>query len=224
MSDLEHARYEAIRVLCAAQAEDRLPVHAFEATLERIKSAPDRATLGAIVAGLQDTGAALAPLTAEPPDAIPADAAAVAPADCLRLSSVFASTKRAGPWTVPLELNTLVILGEMTLDLRDAMFLADVVDIDVHATLGSFTLIIPAGTQVENEIEETLTSSEYSRRGVKDAAPNGLLIRLRGRALLASIEIKEKYPTGAAPRGGGLWRKLLGGPAASDEEGLGLRA
>jgi hypothetical protein len=103
-----------------------------------------------------------------------------------------------------------VIMGELTLDLRDAVFDADVLDVNLSLTLGSFTLIVPAGTQVENELEETLSSSEHSTRSARGARPNGLLVRVRGRALLASVEIKERFPTGTARASPGLFRRLFG--------------
>lgn len=212
MDELERVRHEAIRLLCAAQARDQLTLDDFEGRLERIKQAPNPATLEAIVADLQEDDPYPGPLTASSPAPARVSAAAdapVAPAEFLRITSVFASTKRAGSWTVPLEIQALVVLGELTLDLRDAVFDSDVLDIDVSATLGSFTLIVPAGTQVENEIEETLSSSEHSTRNARGARPNGLLVRVRGRSLLASIEIKERYPTGMAPGKGGFWQRLL---------------
>jgi hypothetical protein len=97
----------------------------------------------------------------------------------------------------------------MTIDLRDAVFGSDLVDIDVDVTLGSFTLIVPAGTQVENEIEEHFSGSTHSTRSARGARPNGLLVRLRGRALLASVDVKEKFPTGYV-KPGGFFDKLLG--------------
>lgn len=213
MDELERVRREAIRVLCDAQAREVLSLEDFEDRFERVKAAPNPATLEAIVADLQD-----APLYPTPPGALPAPAghptvAPVAPAEFVRITSVFASTRRAGSWTVPLEIQALVMLGELTLDLRDAVFDADVLDIDVSVTLGAFKLVVPVGTQVENEIEETLSSSEHSTRSARGQRPNGLLVRIRGRALLASVEIKERYPTGMGPEKGSFWRKLLGPPA-----------
>lgn len=212
MDELDEARREAVRLLCEAHARDQLPLEAFEARFERVKDAPNLATLEAIVADLDLPGTSLmtVPRAPAPVPTDPGELAPVAPAEFLRLSSVFASTKRAGAWTVPLELHGLVIMGELTLDLRDAVFGADQVDIDVRVTLGSFKLIVPAGTQVENEMEETLSSSTHSTRSARGARPNGLLIRVRGRALLSSVEIQEKYPTGIKPSGG-IWQKLLGG-------------
>jgi hypothetical protein len=212
MSDLDAARKDAIRILCQAQAHDRLSVEAFETRLDRIRQAPNRSTLEAIVADLDPTGGfAVAPFpTATAPAPIePADVAPISPAEFLRIGSVFASTKRAGSWTVPLETHARVLFGELTLDLRDAIFASDVVDIEVDVVLGSFTLILPAGTQVENEIEETMSSSSHSTRSARGTRLNGLLVRLRGRALFASVEVKEKLPTGAVGPGS-LWEKLLG--------------
>lgn len=215
MADLEHARREAIRMLCLAQAEDRLSVEAFETRLDQIKHAPNEATLAAILADVEPTSSFPAPMISDPELPAVADRTAVgspvAPADYLRVSSVFASTRRAGSWTVPLHLDGKVLFGELTLDLRDAVFASDVVDINVDVMLGSMSLIVPAGTQVENEIDETLSSSTHSTRGARGAAPNGLLVRLTGRAFLASIEVKEKFPSKAGKPEGFLGRLLGSG-------------
>ncbi len=215
MSDLDHARREAVRLLCRAQADDRLSVDAFESRLDQLNRAPNAATIAAIVADLaedlpMETATGLTPaygLTAA------ADHTAVgrpvAPSEFSRISSIFGSTKRGGSWTVPLLIEARVLLGEMTLDLRDAVFGADVVDIHVDVDLGSFTLIVPAGTQVENEVRETLSSSSHSTRSVGGVRPNGLLIRLSGQATLASVEIKEKFPSALRDRKPGLLGRLL---------------
>ncbi|MBX3145389.1 MAG: hypothetical protein KF785_01355 [Gemmatimonadales bacterium] len=214
MNDLDQARREAIRLLCRAQADDRLSVEGFETRLDGIKRAPNQASIAAIIADLTDdspTGT-LAPATRAYGLPTVADHTAVrpvAPAEFSRISSVFGSTKRGGSWTVPLLIEARVLLGEMTLDLRDAVFGADVVDIAIDVDLGSFTLIVPAGTQVENEVRETLSSSSHSTRSVGGVRPNGLLVRLAGQATLASVEIKEKLPSGARNRKPGLLGRLL---------------
>ena len=135
MSDLENARKDAVRILCQAQVQERLSVDAFETRLDQVRQAPNRATLEAIIADLEPTTtqAAIVP-TGYGRYPVPADHANVAPvspAEFLRVASVFASTKRAGSWTVPLEIHGRVLFGEMTLDLKDAIFASDVVDIDV---------------------------------------------------------------------------------------------
>jgi hypothetical protein len=82
-----------------------------------------------------------------------------------------------------------------------------VVDINVDVKLGSLELIVPAGTQVENEVEETFSSSSHSTRSARGARPNGLLVRLRGKALLASVDVKEKFPS--KPGKPGFFQRLL---------------
>jgi hypothetical protein len=218
MSDLESARRDAIRMLCLAQATDRLSVEAFQSRLEQVNHAPNRATLAAIVADLEEGGFPEPVVSGRYPVAV-ADhtdvGVPVSPAEYLRVSSVFASSKRAGAWTVPLEIEGFVLFGELVLDLRDAVFGADVVDIVVDVKVGSFELIVPAGTQVENEIEESWSSSSHSTRSARGARPNGLLVRLRGKAWLASIDVKEKFPSKKG-RAGGVLARLLGAGGSED--------
>ncbi len=213
MADLDAARREAIRILCHAQASDQLSVDAFESRLDQVKHAPNQATLAAILADLEPAPLPVPLTTTSMPTAYGPrtdEVAPVSPAEFLRLASVFGSTARGGSWTVPLALEARVLFGEMTIDLRDAVFGSDVVDIEVDVALGSFTLIVPAGTQVENEVMETLSSSTHSVRNARGARPNGLLVRLQGKALLASVDVKEKYPTGQGkPKG--MLQRLLGG-------------
>jgi len=126
MDDFERSRQDAIRLLCDAHAREELSLDQFESRLERLKQAPNRATLEAILADLQPWDDPLAPpaeLVPYPTGQVLRQATSqglvpVAPAEFVRLTSVFASTKRAGSWTVPLEIQGLVILGELTLDLR----------------------------------------------------------------------------------------------------------
>lgn len=211
MPELDHARQQAVRLLCQAHADERVSPEAFESRLELIKQAPNEATLAAILADL-DQGHLPALYQQHLPDAQPPDhtsVAPVSPAEYLRIATVFGSTKRAGSWTVPLTLDTRVLFGELVIDLRDAVFGSDLLEIDLSMKLGSFTLIVPAGTQVENEVEEVLTASTHSTRNARGIGPNGLLIRLRGRAILSSIDVKEKFPTKAG-KPDGLFARLLG--------------
>jgi hypothetical protein len=217
MDDLERARHDGIRLLCSAQARDVISFEAFEDRLERLKLAPNRATIEAIVADLIDTSPYPVPMeiTSAVPQMGTGDHTAVTlppapfgPAESLRIGTVLGSTKRGGSWTVPLHLDVMVLLGELTIDLRDAVFGSDVLDIDVNVKLGSLSLIVPAGAQVENEVHETMSSSTYSARSARGASPIGLLIRLQGRVFMGSIDVKEKPPT-TLSGGQAWWQRLL---------------
>jgi hypothetical protein len=134
----------------------------------------------------------------------------VEPAEELRITTVFGSTKRAGSWTVPLHLTLKVFAGEITLDMRDAVFGSDVLDIDVNVLMGGVVLIVPAGAQVENECDERFSSSTHSTRSARGVSPIGLLIRIGGKVRMGSIEIKEKRPTAEEPEKKGLMKFLSG--------------
>ncbi len=210
MDELEPLRHEAIRTLSVAVASDRMPVEQFEERLSLVRSAPNRATLDAIVADVLPTGGFLAPvgLVAERGDHT--YVSPVEPAEELRISTVMGSTMRAGSWTVPLHLSLKVIMGELTLDMRDAVFGSDVLDIDVSVLMGSIVLIVPAGAQVENGCEERFSSSTHSTRSARGVSPIGLLIRIGGRVRFGNIEIKEKRPTAEEPEKKGLMKLLSG--------------
>jgi hypothetical protein len=209
MDDLEPLRHEAIRVLSTAVAADRMPVEQFETRLALVRQAPNRATLDAIVADVLPTGGFTLPAGLAPIAADHSWVAPVEPAEELRIATIFGSSKRAGSWTVPLRLDLKVVCGELTVDLRDAVFGSDVLDIEVHCLFGGIILIVPAGTQVENECDERFSSSSHSTRSAKGANPIGLLIRITGRVRFGNIEIKEKRPSGEEkPKPG--WMKLLG--------------
>ena len=208
MEDLEAVRRDAIRALSSAVASEQLPPDQLESRLSLIRQAPNRATLDAIMADVSPSGgyrAAAFPLAPLEHRAV----APVAPAELLRITTVLSSSKRAGSWTVPLRLEIKVVLGELTVDLRDAVFYSDVLDVDVDVLLGSLTFIVPAGAQVENECEERWSSTTHSTRSVRGTGPIGLLIRLTGRVRWSNVEIKEKKRSAEESERG--WRALLKG-------------
>ncbi|HEX7023303.1 MAG TPA: hypothetical protein VF187_00675 [Gemmatimonadales bacterium] len=216
MDEMEPLRREAIRTLTLAVATDRLTIDQFESRLVLVRQAVNRATIDAIVADVLPSGgftipAGLTPARADHTAVAGSwDSLPVEPAEVLRIRTVMGSSKRAGSWTVPLRLELQVVMGELTIDLRDAVFCSDVLDVDLQVTLGSLTLIVPAGTQVENECDERFSTSSHSTRSSRGGARVGLLVRLSGRVRLSSIDIQEKRPSGEereAPR----WLKRLGG-------------
>ncbi len=209
MTELETARRDAVARLCAAQASGLLSVETFEDRYVLIREATSVATLEALVADLAQDDATPLPLMSYGAEAIevePVDtsydthAVAVAAAESIRIPAVFGSAERAGTWTVPEHIEVMVTLGDVKLDFRDAVFTTDTVVIDVSVLLGSLHVILPPGTQIENECEEFMSSSTHPRRGRESAPPNGILVILRGRSRLGEISIKERLPRGEEPR------------------------
>lgn len=196
MDELDSTRRDAVRLLSTALATDRMTVEQFESRLAQVRQAPNRATVDAIVADVLPSGPY--PLGHEVTRSfpVPSGLVPVEPAELLRIKTVLGASKRAGSWTVPYRLELTVVLGELTIDLRDAVFGSDVLDIDLDAKFASITLIVPAGAQVENECEEKLSSSTHSTRSSQGSSPLALLIRITGRVFLSSLDIKEKRRSG----------------------------
>lgn len=181
-------RREAVELLCAAQADGRISVELFESRLAAVQEATSDAAIHAIVADLVEEE------PAGPPMAVDGSGAAVPVDDHLRLTAVLGTTRREGNWVVPWNLAVLGLLGEVNLDFRDAYLPDDVIDVEVASTLASVVLIVPPGTTVQNDCDEILSSTETKRkgRGKARAAPNGLTLRVHGRLILSSLEIREK--------------------------------
>jgi hypothetical protein len=197
MDDLELERQEAIRALSRGLSAERITVDQFESRLVLVRQAPNRATLDAIIADLIPTGEYDPPVPmAMTPYGEPVDTGAITPAEVIRISTVLGSSKRAGSWTVPYRLELKVVLGDLTIDLREAVFFSDTLEIDMDILLGGLTLIVPAGTQVENETNERWSSTSHSTRSTQGMRTVGLLVRITGKVRWSNIEIKEKRRPG----------------------------
>ena len=219
MEELESLRREAIRALTDAVGDDRLTLDQFEERVGLVMQAHNGATIDAITADLLPTGPYPASHLMTRTMAIPRGLGPVAPADLLRITSVLSSSKRAGSWTVPHRLEIKIMMGEVTIDLRDAVFCSDVLDIELNMLFGSLTLIVPAGVQVENECEERFASTTHSTRSTRSTRGTGslgLLLRLTGQVRWSSVEIKEKRRTGEEAPAKGLKRLFAGRNDADD--------
>lgn len=184
--ELEQARHDAIHALCVAQAQGMLSVETFEQRLMLLREAPTPAAMRQIVGDLERTGDyALA-------EREPTAPAAPEPLQRLRLSAVFATTRRTGQWTVPLVIEGRILFGSLRLDLRDAWFDADLLEIDADIAFGSLELVVPPGTEIENEMSEMLGNSKHKRAPGRSGDWNGLLVRLSGTIFMGEVKIVER--------------------------------
>jgi hypothetical protein len=194
------ARSYAIELLCQAQARGDLSVEAFEARFGLIQQATNAASIEAIVADLMpQTPAAPFPALArdeqyefEPyVDYTPTDLPAVSD-EPLRLTAVFRSTQRAGPWTVQPIVKCLVIMGSLSLDFREADFMTDEVDLEISAYIGEVKILVPPDVEIDHGIRGVMNSIKHSRSRAKRNVVPAIHIRFHGDAFMADIKIKEK--------------------------------
>lgn len=124
-----------------------------------------------------------------------------------RLSAVFGSVERRGPWTVPEHLGVRVMFGSAELDLREAALGPGTTTIDVGITFGSVELIVPPDLAVDVSVSTVAGSVEDARKSVVDkpsvlageptgdpyrtaaAGGDGPRVRLVGSATFGSCEV-----------------------------------
>lgn len=197
MDQTSLARRAAIEALCAAQASGVLSHDEFLERFERVRAAEDPETVAAIVADLEpELGTGNLPMPRDPD--LPA-----APPE--RIATVLSSAARRGEHLLPERLALLVVLGSYKLDLREATWSSELVDIEVQVVLGQVEIIVPPGTQVEDRVGRMMATVEHKRRPRKEQYGRGLIVRLAGDVVLGQVDIREDVPNHMKPR----WRRRL---------------
>ncbi|MCW2756879.1 MAG: hypothetical protein JWO46_625 [Nocardioidaceae bacterium] len=119
--------------------------------------------------------------------------------------AMMSETRRSGVWDLGTLHTATAVMGSVVLDLRQARFPAGEVVINANAVMGSVEVIVDAHTAVRVDGVGIMGAFQEGRARVVPAIePGGPSVRLRGVALMGSVEVKRKGPPGQ------LRRKLLG--------------
>ena len=110
--------------------------------------------------------------------------------------SFLSSNEREGRWELPRHFRALAVLGNVELDLRDAMIGIGVSFIEAVAVMGNIEIIVPPDVAVESDGDSLLGSFVVKYKGnATPGAANGLrVVRITGTAYAASVEIIVKGP------------------------------
>jgi hypothetical protein len=193
------ARDRAIEQLQEHFARSHIDVDALEALVERAERAKTDAELVALFDGL--------PVLATPTEALQV-------ASPGRLSqpvrALLGSTSRRGRWRVPSLLRVRAWLGSVDLDLSEAELSRGDTVIEVHATLGSVTIVVPEGLAVECEGAAILGSFDHYDIGAQSGR-DPRRVRIVGRALLGTVDVIVKKRSGALQQIGEGIKALLTG-------------
>jgi cell wall-active antibiotic response 4TMS protein YvqF/uncharacterized protein DUF1707 len=182
----QETREQVIGALQQHFAHDALDVDEFE---RRVTLAHTCESREAILALLDD----LPPL----PDARSlASKTALVPADEVRpsqtLRALMSSTERRGPWSVPRHVRVRATMSSTVLDFRDALLPAGAVELDLRAVMSSVEIIVPPGLAVETEGTAIMGTFEHVDRAPAHPDPEAPLLRVRGLAIMGSVEIKMR--------------------------------
>jgi hypothetical protein len=188
-------RENALEQLSTAAGDGRL-------TLEEYSARADRALAARV---LSEVAAVTADLVQAP------KAAAEAPQ---QLTAILSSDSRTGYWRVPSHVAARSLLGECLIDLQDAVLTSHVTLIEAKATLGSVTILVPDGADVQLSGKAILGEKTSEVR--QAPLPGAPILDVRATAILGSVTVR---PRSLAKR---IVGALSGTPAArlpSGEDG-----
>jgi hypothetical protein len=110
--------------------------------------------------------------------------------------SFLSSNEREGRWELPRHFRALAVLGNVELDLRDAVIGIGVSFIEAVAVMGNIEITVPPDVAVESDGDSLLGSFVVKYKGnATPGAANGLrVVRITGTAYAASVEVIVKGP------------------------------
>ncbi|MEU9180199.1 DUF1707 domain-containing protein [Streptomyces sp. NPDC048550] len=178
-------------ILADAVAEGRLTADEHSERLDSLYAVKTVGELEVLVRDLPAPGAApAAPSYAQGP-------AGPAPAGQAEVSetvvAVCSSVARKGRWRPGAHTRVVSVLGDVTVDLTEAVFEQQVTEINVTSVLGNVEILVPENVTLRGYGSGVLGNFEVhgeGRAGTTD--PNAPVVIVRGFALLGNIEARPK--------------------------------
>jgi hypothetical protein len=188
---LEQERERIVEALSAHFAADHLTTQELEDRFERAYKARTTQELSLVVAGLP----ALAQPARSPAPVPRASTRVRAPSDRdeRRYTAVMSSFRKGGEWTPSRTTMVRAVMSEVKLDLRDATFVDDQIEIEVKAAFADVQIIVPPGVSVECDGMAVL--GEFGARpDASPADPAAPRVVVRGSAVLAKVIVETRMP------------------------------
>lgn len=117
--------------------------------------------------------------------------------------AVFSSTSKQGPWLLPDSLPAVAVLGEVKLDLTNAVLSGPITEIKCFAIMGEINLIVPDSLRLEVDgvpIMAEFDQVDKRKGSARDRipAPGAPLIRVTGVSVMGSVKARIVVPKGGA--------------------------
>lgn len=186
-SDAE--REAAVVRLRDAAAEGRLTLEELTDRLDRAYAARGRSELAEVTRDLPSA------------DAPPPPAERPGRRRTRWVVSFMGNAARRGRWHVGEQTNAITVMGNSTIDLREATLAGPAVRIAILCVMGNVHLIVPEGVDVDLGVVALLGNKIDRRRGTP--SPNAPLLRVDGLVLMGNLTVRSA-------RGG--WRLPLPPP------------
>ena len=183
-------------VLRDAAGDGRIDLDELEERLELTWQAKTYGELVPITLDLQATG----PVT--PPASAPVrrTSAGVPAVGHNSSVAIMGETKRQGVWSVPEQHSAFALMGSVVIDLRDAQLSAHETHINASSIMGEVKIIVPAHMHVV--VDGTPIMGDYTQakdKVVAEVGPDSPTVRIRGMALMGSVNI-QRQPAPGTPR------------------------
>ncbi|HEY3253567.1 MAG TPA: LiaF domain-containing protein [Polyangiaceae bacterium] len=195
-SALRASRAQTIERLTNGFTRDELGLEEFEERLNRAYAADAVPDLDALVSDLSPETLAIV-FDAE---VVPGANSALVPlSPAPRAVAILGSVERRGQLAARAS-GALAVLGSVVIDLRDVSMPAGVSTLQVSAVFGSVEIIVPPNLAVESAGASILGSFEGIQRVPRDPDPDLPVLRVQGRAVFGSIEIRTEVAESRKPR------------------------
>ena len=188
-------RHRVAEVLREAAGEGRLDLDELDERLELTWGAKTYADLVPITADLHAVHPTQPPVPSVP------RAGGVPAVGHASSTAIMGDCKRRGAWHVPPHHAAFSLMGSITLDLRQAVLSARETTINASAIMGDVKILIPA--HMHAVVDGTPIMGDYGQGKDKVAAeigPDSPTIRVRGVALMGSVQVVRLPPPGTPRR------------------------
>lgn len=103
--------------------------------------------------------------------------------------SVMGNTARRGRWRVAEQTNAVALMGNATIDLRDAVLSGPEVEITVFCCMGNVHVLVPDGVEVDLSAVAIMGNKFDHRRGA--AQPAAPVVRVAGLVLMGNLTLRS---------------------------------
>ncbi len=197
-------RHKVAEALRDAAGEGRLDMEELDERLEAAYAAKVYADLVPLLADLPGAGSAVPEVPHPAGMAVPPGATPVNPGAALvrhdSSLAILGGQDRKGAWQIGDTHTAFALMGGITLDLRQAHFLAPEVVINANAIMGGIDIYVNQWTRVSVEGVGVMGDFSQGRDRVPaELTPQAPLVRVRGLALMGGVEVRRKRMPGEGP-------------------------
>ena len=194
-ANMDAAREQVVEVLMEHFSRNVMDMDEFEGLLDSVNRCSTTSELRELLSKLpplESLKSATDLMSAPGGPPVVVDADRVRPRGFLL--SVLSGTTRAGRWIPARKSFALGVLGGISLDFREAVLGAGVTGVNVLAVLGGVEIIVPPEMAVEVDGMAVLGGFEYQTNAPPRTDPNPPILRVRGLAVLAGVNVEVRLP------------------------------